>query len=129
MHLVPRVDPANSGVVNNYQALVAAACDPENTTTPTSIIGITAYDNSYQKFLNAADKFTYTFYPKVTNSIDISGVATAAGSYAMNPWIRLDSTGVTVPHLSLKLGFNVGASTTVAFDYYYDIHFDTRGIA
>lgn len=128
LHLVPRVDPGNSGLVNNFQCMIAAACDPESTAAPTNITQVTAYDNSYQKLLTAGEKFTYTFYPKVTNTIDVSGAATAAGSYATNPWVRLDATGITVPHLSIKLGIQ-SAVTTMNFDYYYDLHFDTRGIA
>lgn len=129
LHLVPRVDNANSGLANNFQGMVAAACDPESTAVPAAITAITAYDNSYQKHIVSGDRFKYTFYPKVTNSVDIGGTATAAGSYAMNPWLRLDATGITVPHLSLKLGVQVTSSTTVSFDAFYEFHFDVKGIA
>lgn len=129
VHMVPRVDTANSGVANNFQFCAAACCDPESGTAPTSITQIAAYDNSYQKFLVSGDRFKYTFYPKVTNSVDISGVATAAGSYGLNPWLRLDATGITVPHLALKIGVQSAAATTVQFDCYYDIHFDVKGVA
>ena len=112
MKLVPRVDTANSGVTNNYSIYAAAACDPESTSAPTTIQQITAYDNSHEKFLPSGSVFQYTFYPKVTNSVDISGVATAAGSYAMNPWLRLDATGITVPHLSLKYGLATESTST-----------------
>lgn len=129
LHIVPRVDTANSGVVNNIQCLVAACCDPETTAVPTTMTQVTAYDNSYQKFLTSADRFNYTFYPKVTNSVDISGTATGVGSYASNPWLRLDANGITVPHLSLKVAIQAYQATTIGFDYYFDYHFDVRGIA
>lgn len=129
LHLVPRVDSSNSGVTNNYQAFIACACDPESTAAPSSTLAVTAYDNSYQKFVTSGDRFTYTFYPKVTNTVDLSGAATAVGSYGMNPWLRLDSTGITVPHLSVKFSATTGASTSIVFDYYYDLHFDVKGIA
>lgn len=127
-YLCPRVDAGNSGLANNFQPLVAMACDPESTAVPTGLTSITCYDNSYQKFLKSTEQFTYTFYPKVTNSVDISGTATAAGSYGSNPWLRLDATGITVPHLSLKYGIITPALTTVSYDIAYDIHFDVRGI-
>lgn len=129
MHLVPRVDAANSGLVNNFNVQVAACCDPESTTAPTNTQAITAYDNSYSKWVTSGDKFRYTFYPKVTNTVDISSAATPAGSYAINPWLRLDSVGITVPHLCLKFGATLGGGSTLALDYYFDIHFDVRGIA
>lgn len=129
MHLVPRVDPGNSGVSSNFTAYVGTCCDPESTTAPTALTQISAYDNSYQKWLVSGDRYSYTFYPKVTNSIDISGTATAAGSYSTNPWLRLDSVGITVPHLCLKLGISVGAVSSLTYDVYYDYHFDVKGIA
>lgn len=127
-HLTPRVDSANSGLANNFVAMVATACDSESTAAPSDVGTVTAYDNSYSKFIKAGTEYRYTFYPKVTNSVDVSGTATAAGSYGMNPWLRLDATGITVPHLSLKIATRTGASTTLNYDYYYDIHFDVRGI-
>lgn len=128
VHIVPRVDPANSGLANNYQCIIAAACDPETTAAPANFQAVTAYDNSYQKFVTSGDRFKYTFYPKVTNTVD-NGGATAAGSYAMNPWLRLDATGIQIPHLALKLCFQTSAATTINFDVFYDLHFDVRGIA
>jgi len=127
IHIVPRVDPANSGLASNFQTLLACACDPESTAAPASIQAITAYDNSYQKFVTAGDKYQYTFYPKVTNTVD-NGGATAAGSYGFyNPWLRLDATGIQIPHLSLKLGAQCGSASTIAFDVYYDYHFEVKG--
>lgn len=128
LHLVPRVDP---GAATNLQTLVAACCDNESTAVPAGIAQITAYDNSYSKWLVSGDRFTYTFYPKVTNTVDISGTATAAGSYGMNPWLRLDATGITVPHLSLKIGAEVATglgAATQSYDYYFDYHIDVKGM-
>lgn len=130
LHLVPRVDPGAG--TTQLQTLVAAACDPESTAVPAGVTQVTAYDNSFSKWVQAGQRFTYTFYPKVTNTIDVSGTATAAGSYMMNPWLRLDSVGVNVPHLSLKLAVSTGTglgAATQSFDYYFDHHFDVKGIA
>lgn len=132
MTLTPRIDPANSGVTNNYQFYVAACCDPENTTAPLNIQAITAYDNSYSKFINSGNKFQYTFYPKVTNTVDSAGTALAAGSYSVNPWLRLDVPGSAVPHLHLKYGVateSTSTATSIAFNYVLEYHFDVRGIA
>lgn len=132
MRLVPRVDPANSGLSNNWQAVVAAASDPEDQATPTSITGVTAYDNSRQAFVNSGQVFKYTFYPKAANSVDINGTATAIGSYGrMNPWLRLNATGITVPHYNLIIGVTTGTATTTTlnFDYILDYHFDVHGLS
>lgn len=129
VHLIPRVDAANSGVTNNYQLYVSAACDPEGTTAPSATTAITAYDNSYQKWVSSGDRFRYTFYPKVVNSVDLSGVSTAAGSYSSNPWLQLNSTGITIPHRQLVVGINAAAATTVLCDYYLEYHFDVKGLA
>lgn len=129
LKLVPRVDPANSGLTNNFQALVAVACDPEDTSTPGSIGAITAYDNSYQKFITSSNQLTYTFYPKPVNAVGVSGATAYVGSYASNPWLQLNATGLTVPHNALKLGINTGSSTTINFDMYFEYHFLVKGIA
>jgi hypothetical protein len=128
IRLVPRVDPANSGVANNFTALIAACCDPESATVPTAINEITASDHSYLKFVNSGNQFTYSFYPKAVISIDNGGATAAVGGYGMNPWIQLNASGIAIPHRSLKLGFQVGASTTVNIDWFFDIHFDVKGM-
>lgn len=130
VHLVPRVDTANSGLVNNWSFLVAACNDPEGSATPpANITTVTAYDNSYQKQIVSGDRFTYTFYPKAVNTIDIAGTATPAGSYSVNPWIQLNSVGITVPHRQLLLAAQASLATTLTFDIYYDIHFEVKGEA
>lgn len=129
LHLVPRFDNANGFVSSNFQCVVAAANDPEGTTAPAQLSAVTAYDNGYQKWLRSGTEFRYTFYPKVVNSVDVSGTATAAGSYAMNPWLQLNATGITVPHRQLVLAVGTNAATTLSFDYYFDYHFDVKGMA
>lgn len=129
LHLVPRIDDANSGLVNNYQAYVAAACDPEDTTAATSIGQITAYDNSYQKWITSGDRFTYTFYPKVVNAVGNAGATAYVGSYGSNPWLQLNATGTQIPHQALKIGINLGSSSTVTFDAFFEYHFDVKGVA
>lgn len=128
LHLVPRVDYGNSGVANNFQAMVAASCDPEDNAAPTSITQITAYENSYQKFVTAGDRFTYTFYPKVVNAVGNSGAAAYVGTYGLNPWLQLNATGIVIPHQSIKIGIHTSASTTVQFNLFYEIHFDVKGL-
>lgn len=129
VHLMPRIDAGNSGLTNNFQFMVAAACDPEDTTNPGGVTAVTIYDNSYQKLLTSTDRFKYTFYPKAVNAVGNAGATAFVGSYAMNPWLQLSATGVAIPHNCLKLGFNTGASTTLSFDYYLEYHFDVKGLA
>lgn len=128
LHLVPRVDPANSGLANNYQFMVAACCDPEDATAPTGTTAVTVFENSYQKFVQSGSKFRYTFYPKAVNAVGNAGATAYVGSYGMNPWLQLNGLGIAIPHLSLKMGFNTGSSTTVNFDYYLEYHFDVKGL-
>lgn len=131
VHIIPRVDPGNSGVANNFQASISGACDPEGVTLATIVDqrNVTAYDNSYTKFVQSGQHFRYTFYPKCVNIVDNAGVSTAAGSYAMNPWLQLNATGIQIPHRQLLLGYQLGANTTVTFSRYFEYHFDVKGMA
>lgn len=133
LHLVPRIDPANSGLTNNFQTLVQCCCDPSGVSPLfASANQVSAYDNSYSKWVNAGEKYTYTFYPKAINSMFQTGTTTVtSGTYGMNPWIFLDSTGITVDHKELAVTVSVPTASTVAlnFDFYWDIHFDVRGIS
>lgn len=129
MHVLPRVDAANSGVSSNFQALFAVACDPESSSTPANLTEVTAYDNSYQKFLTSGDRLKYTFYPKAVNVVGNGGAAAYAGSYGMNPWLQLNATGIAIPHNALKWAVNTSASTTLVFSYYLEYHFDVKGIS
>ena len=104
--LWPRFDPGNSGLANNLQAHAIAACDAEGTTTPTNAQTVGAYPNYSSKILTASDVFKYTFYPKVTNTVDVGGTATAAGSYVVNPWLNMTATGITIPHKQLVLAIS-----------------------
>lgn len=129
LHLVPRVDPGNSGLVNNCQAMIAAACDPEGASAPTSISQVTSYDNSYQKLVTAADRFTYTFYPKVVNVVDNAGATSAASSYATNPWLLLSTAGLVIPHRQLLLYIQQGNAVALSYDHYFEYTFQVKGLA
>lgn len=129
LHVTPRVDPANSGLSNNFQYLMTAALDPDAGVTLGSITNrvLTSYDNSYSKFVNSGEQFNYTCYPKATNAIEGTGGVTALlGAYSRNPWIQMSSTGILVPHKQLLFFATTGAATTVSFDWYFDIHFEVR---
>lgn len=129
LHLVPRVDPGNSGLVNNCQAFIAAACDPEGSTAPTSISQVTSYDNSYQKLVTASDRFTYTFYPKVVNVVDNAGTSSAASSYSTNPWLLLSTAGLVIPHRQLLLYIQQGNAVALSYDHYFEYTFQVKGLA
>lgn len=131
LHLTPRIDPANSGITNNFQALIQCACDPSGVVTPlTSANQVSAYDNSYSKWVQSGQSYTYTFYPKAVNTVyNGSSASVASGGYGMNPWLMLDPTGVGIQHKELIVSASVPVASTVAlnFDYYWDIHFDVKG--
>lgn len=127
VRVTPRVDTANSGLANNFVSYVTAACDPEGAAAPASLLAMTAYDNSFSKWVPSGDSFTYTFYPKVINTVDVGGAATAAGSYGQNPWLTLNAAGITVPHKRLLLTANTHVATTVNFDLVVDYHFEVKG--
>lgn len=124
---IPRVDTSNSGVANNFQAQITAACNPEGpVAAPTSITDMTIYDNWHSKHVVSGDRFVYTYYPKVTNTVQGPSATVASGSYSGNPWLKLDTTGITVPHQQLLVLFQTGANTTITFDGYLTIYFDVR---
>lgn len=126
-----RIDPANSGLANVNPPLVTLACDPASSTPPTTMTQAGAYDNAKSMFIVSGQTMRYRFYPKVTNSVDISGTATAAGSYATNPWLRLDAIGITVPHLSCLFAAQNNlaiAGNPQVFSYYYRITFQVKNI-
>lgn len=138
LHLAPRLDSAQAVALttttwaNSQNAFASFACDPEGNATAASSLTqqiVTAYDNSYSKWIASGDKLRYTFYPKAVNTVDVSGAATAAGSYSTNPWLQLNSTGITVPHKSILGVIQTGTTSTQAYDYYFEFHFQVKGIA
>lgn len=128
--MTPRVDPASSGLVNNFQFQVSAANFVEGgAAVPASINDITIYDNYFTKYVNSGEDFVYTFYPKVTNSVQGTAAAQASGSYATNPWLKMDATGITVPHEQLLVYVQTGASptpTVINWDGFIEIFFDVK---
>lgn len=129
LHLYPRVNPSNSGITNNAQATVCAANDPEGGTLPTSLTQVGAYSN-HRQASQLDREFVYTFYPKAVNTVDIAGTSAAVGSYGMNPWLQMNATGITVPHRQLLVYFQTSnPAATYNVDYWWDIHFDVKGIA
>lgn len=124
----PCYDPGNSGIGGNNQICINAACDPSTTATPTAVLDITAYDNHRSAWLVSGKSWTYTFYPKVINTVDNSGTATASGSYAVNPWLQLTTSGVDIPHRQLlfSVGTTAAPSVAVPVSFYFRIHFAVK---
>lgn len=131
LHLVPVVDAGSQP--SQYVAWVGAAADPERgaTPVPASPLEITAYENSYQKWLLPSDHFTYTFYPKVVSAVYNGGATSASGSFkGRNPWLQCNAAGIQIDHQSLLLyikGTNPAANQ--AFSYYVDYYFTCDGIS
>lgn len=122
----PRVDPANSGIINNHVFTCYAACNEEGPVAlPTASTDVTIYDRHYVKPILSGQKFKYTFYPKVTNSVQGASAAVASGSYKTNPWLKLDATGIQVPHQQLVMFTqNSGTAGSTVFDGYFTLYFD-----
>lgn len=123
---VPSYDPGNSGLANNNTQQLVCSCDPASNTSLTTLADIAAYDNHKSTWMTSGRPWVYTFYPKVLNTVDNSGTATASGSYAVNPWLSLSTGGVDIPHRQL----HIFTSTTlpapaagIPLSYYFVIHF------
>lgn len=126
-----RVD-AGSGSANQTANLqIATACDPEGV-NPTAFNEITAYSNHKRGVLSSERTFTYTFYPKVINSVAvIPGTSVASvGTYSRNPWLQCTPTGVTVEMNNLAFSIVSTLSTDVStVEYVIDYVFQVRGIS
>lgn len=127
-----RIDPGNSGVTNQNTLLnIATACDPE-AATPTSFTDVTAYNNHKHGILSADRTFTYTFYPKVTNSVGVipGSTVSSVGYFPSNPWLQCSTGGVAVQMLSLLYAVKSTLTTDVSnLEYTLEYVFQVRGIA
>lgn len=129
VYVVPRTDPSSTGIPSNFNCMMAMCCDPEDTAVPANMQSVTAYDNSYQKFLTSnAQPFKYTFYPKVVNAVGNAGATAYVGGYGTNPWLQLNAAGIAIPHNCLKWAITCGAASTITFDSFFEYHFDVKGI-
>lgn len=124
----PAVDPGNSGVANNSQIKIDCACDPTNTVLPGASTIVTSYENHRSGYMLSGKPFAYTFYPKVANTVDNAGVATAAGSYATNPWLQLTTAGIDIPHRQLlfTMATSIAPTAALVVNVYYVIHFEVK---
>lgn len=134
LHACPQIDSGQpiQPSTNTQNVMASFACDPEGYSGAASSLTnqiVTAYDNSYSKIIASGGKYRYTFYPKVVNTVDNAGVATAVGSYATNPWLQLNASGITIPHQQLIGLFQAGSNNSQSYQYYFEIHFDVRGVA
>lgn len=125
---VPAVDLGNSGVANNSQIKIDCACDPTNTAVPATALTVTAYENHRTGYMLSGKPFAYTFYPKVANTVDNAGVATAAGSYAVNPWLQLTTAGIDIPHRQLlfTMATSIAPTSALIVNVYFVIHFEVK---
>lgn len=127
-----RIDPG-SGVANQHGLLqIANACDPEASGVPASFNQVTAYSGHRRGNLTAENGLTYTFYPKVMNSVALTpGITVASvGTYPTNPWLQCTSTGVSVEMNSLIYSILSTLTTDVSVvEYVIDYVFQVRGIS
>jgi hypothetical protein len=120
---VPRVDPGNSGTVNNSNVWLSLACDPTGQTTAPTWAQVTAFNNAAVTNLVAGKLYRYRFQPRATNTL-------AGGNYAVNnnDWLILSTLGSAVSHPSLLMNlFATNASSTQAIDYCLCFNFSVRG--
>ncbi len=124
--VMPSFDPGQSGVTNNSQVFVAAACDPTGQTTGTPTISqITSFSGSKLQPLTAGSVFKYRFVPRAVNSL-------AAGAYAVNAadWLILSTNGATVPHQSLLLDIKTSNTLSVVkYDYVLTVNFSCKQVS
>lgn len=103
--VVPYYDPAtggpgaNAGNQHGSNYFITFACDSTGGFTTASWSNeqdLAQFENYKYKSIVAGEKAFYTFYPKVTNTVDNSGTAVPAGNYTVNPWLNMSR--VDVPH-------------------------------
>ncbi len=120
---MPRFDPGQSGVTNNANVWVAAACDPTGQLTTPTFTQVTAFGNHTVQPLVAGRTFRYRFSPKAANTL-------AGGNVAVNStdWIYCNAAGVAVPHLKLLYNITSNLNTNVTvFEYVMRVNFTVKG--
>jgi len=121
LHLQPRYDPGQSGVTNNTNVWVIAACDPTNQLVPPTWAQIGAFDGAKLGSLGSGKTFSYSFSPKATNALASGNVAAATD------WIYLSAAGYNIAHHNLMLGIQSGnTSDVLQFDYVWEITFSVK---
>lgn len=125
--LIPNVDPAGSVAAQATSYHVYTANDTQGLVTAPLPLGVSAYQNYKYGTIVGGEKYRYVFYPKVLNEVNSStSTATAAGSYASNPWLALSPTGILVPHVRLLYSIVSSSAVTPAMQYTVTIWFDVK---
>lgn len=130
-YFTPTIDPGNSGVVNNTQLTICCCNDPEgNNVAPTALSDPGSFNNHKTGVLVAGRTWSYTYSPKVLNSIHDGNNPVAVGTYSRNPWLILFGPGTGVPHYRLR-GFIKSSSATSSqtIDVYHKFRFQVQGIS
>lgn len=128
--VAPQVDPGNSGVVNNASLQWYFACDHIGAINSANFLNVGAFQNHKMIVTASGASASYMFYPKVTNTVDVSGTASAVGAYgASNPWINCTTAGFAVPHKRLLLCCTSNDTTSVQkLVLTYKIFFECKNI-
>lgn len=132
VNFTKRSDPGNSAVTNQTTILQIALASDQEGITPTAFNEVTAYSNHKRGTLSADRAFSYTFYPKVVNSVAlVPGTSvTSAGTYTRNPWLQCTDVGVTVQMNALLYSVLSTLTTdTSVVEYTIDYIFQVRGIS
>lgn len=122
-HLIPVYDPGQSGIANNTDVVVYAACEPSGELTTPTPLQVGAFSNCKVQPLLAGKEFIYTFKPKALNNL-------TGGNFALsNDWLICSNQGVTVPHKRLLLHIaSNNLSSTQAYQFYSKIYFSTKNV-
>lgn len=128
VEITPQVDLGNNGVVNNSTLHFTCANDTNgDVTSVVSAQYASSFGNYKYGSALSGGKYLYTFYPKVSNTIDVNGTASGLGNYATNPWIKLDPNGIQVPHHRLLTYIaSTNTASTQKVDFTYTIYFDVK---
>lgn len=124
IRLIPRFDPAQSGVTNNTCVWVAMASDPTGQVTAPTFSQTVAFQNAKVGPLVAGKEFVYTFRPRPINAL-------AAGSFAVNEtdWLILSAGGINVAHNNLLINVkSMNTSAVTSYDYILEYHIRVRGL-
>lgn len=122
IRLIPGYDQGQSGVTNNADVWVIAACDPTGSLSAPSWNQLAAYENHKVAPLVAGREFRYRFRPKATNAI-------AAGNLAVNntDWLFLTSPGVGVAHHQLGVSIlSANPNSVLTYTYVIDVNFSVK---
>lgn len=135
IEVIPRWDTGANYVSTSGGAIgpndtiwAVAACDPANESIAAPTLDVVSKFGNYKcQPIVSGGNFKYSFYPKVSNSVQGASASVNSGSYGkFNPWLKMDADGVLVPHSNIIFGLQTAfaASLVTSYTYTLTIEFD-----